>query len=64
MKIFLSSSLVVLSTISFGQTKFAQLDIELPTPNEFRTAAGAPGNHYYQQKADYKIDLVLDDIYQ
>jgi hypothetical protein len=61
MKIFLSSSLLVLSISSFGQTKFAQLDIELPTPNEFRTAAGAPGNHYYQQKADYKIDLVLDD---
>jgi hypothetical protein len=61
MKIFLSSSLLAISIASFGQTKFAQLDIELPTPNEFRTAAGAPGNHYYQQKADYKIDLVLDD---
>jgi hypothetical protein len=44
-----------------AQHKFAQLDSELPTPNEFRTAAGAPGNHYYQQKADYKISLSLDD---
>lgn len=50
--------------LSFGasaQNKFAQLDMELPTPNEFRTASGAPGNHYYQQKADYKISITLDD---
>lgn len=44
-----------------AQNKFAQLDMELPTPNEFRTASGAPGNHYYQQKADYKISITLDD---
>lgn len=44
-----------------AQTKFAQLDIELPTPNEFRNAGGAPGHNYYQQKADYKIYLTLDD---
>jgi hypothetical protein len=47
-----------------AQTKFAQLDIELPTPNEYRTAAGAPGHGYYQQKADYKINLTLDDSKQ
>lgn len=50
--------------LSFGasaQNKFAQLDMELPTPNEFRTASGAPGNHYYQQKADYKISITLED---
>lgn len=45
----------------FAQTKFAQLDMELPTPNEYRTAAGGPGHNYYQQKADYKIQLTLDD---
>lgn len=48
-------------TALMAQTKFAQLDIELPTPNEYRTAAGAPGHGYYQQKADYKINLTLDD---
>lgn len=48
-------------TVLFGQKKFAQLDQELPTPNEYRTAGGAPGHNYYQQKADYKIDAKIDD---
>ena len=50
--------------LSFGQTKFAQLDIELPTPNNYRTASGAPGHGYYQQKADYKISIEIDDATQ
>lgn len=59
------SFLVVCSALSASaQTKFAQLDIELPTPNEYRTAAGAPGHSYYQQKADYKMSLTLDDTKQ
>jgi len=45
----------------FSQSKFAQLDIELPTPNEYRNAAGAPGHNYYQQKADYKIKATIND---
>ena len=49
---------------TFSQSKFAQLDLELPTPNEYRTAAGAPGHGYYQQKADYKINLTIDDATQ
>ena len=44
-----------------NQNKFRQLGQELPTPNAFRNAAGAPGNAYWQQQADYKIDIVLDD---
>ena len=55
---------LIVSIISFNsiaQKKFAQLDQELPTPNEFRTASGAPGNHYYQQKADYKMNITIDD---
>ncbi len=44
-----------------AQNKFAQLGTELPTPNEYRNAAGAPGHHYYQQKADYKINARIDD---
>jgi hypothetical protein len=48
--------------LSFGQqNKFAQLGEELPTPNEYRNAAGAPGHNYYQQKADYDIEVTLDD---
>ncbi|MBP6271688.1 MAG: M1 family peptidase, partial [Fluviicola sp.] len=61
MKHLLIGGSLVVSSILFGQSKFAQLDMELPTPNEFRTAAGAPGNHYYQQKADYKMSITLDD---
>ena len=33
----------------------------LPTPNEYRTASGAPGHRYWQQKADYVISVALDD---
>lgn len=51
-------------SLLLAQNKFAQLDMELPTPNEYRTAAGAPGHNYYQQKADYKINLTIDDATQ
>ncbi|MBO9573705.1 MAG: M1 family metallopeptidase, partial [Chitinophagaceae bacterium] len=30
--------------------------------DEFRTAAGTPGAKYWQNKADYKIDVVLDEV--
>ena len=41
--------------------KFAQLGQELPTPGETRLASGAPGPQYWQQRADYKIKVELDD---
>ena len=41
--------------------KFRQLYQEFSSPNMFRTAAGAPGPAYYQQQADYKMDIELDD---
>lgn len=40
---------------------FRQLDELLPTPNSFRTASGAPGPYYWQQRADYQIQVELDD---
>ena len=43
------------------QNKFAQLEQLLPTPNNYRSASGAPGPEYWQQKADYKINVELDD---
>jgi hypothetical protein len=61
MKKLLFLAITSLSLNSFAQKKFAQLDQELPTPNEFHTASGAPGNHYYQQKADYKMNIAIDD---
>ena len=41
--------------------KFEQLGPILPTPNEYRTASGAPGNKYYQQQVDYDIKCELDE---
>jgi len=41
--------------------KFEQLGTILPDANNFRTASGAPGNQYWQQKADYEIDAFLNE---
>jgi hypothetical protein len=41
--------------------KFSQMYDLLATPNMFRTASGAPGPAYYQQQADYKMDIEIDD---
>ena len=41
--------------------KFRQLEELLPTPNSYRTASGAPGHEYWQQQADYKMKLELND---
>jgi hypothetical protein len=41
--------------------KFEQLGTILPTPNEYRNASGAPGSKYWQQRADYDIDVLLDE---
>ncbi|MCG8307786.1 MAG: M1 family metallopeptidase [Cytophagales bacterium] len=46
---------------SFEGRKFEQLGTILPTPNSYRTASGSPGHEYWQQKADYIIDVELDD---
>ena len=41
--------------------RFEQLGTILPTPNEYRTASGAPGPKYWQQRADYDITCELDE---
>ncbi|MBC7657845.1 MAG: M1 family metallopeptidase [Frankiaceae bacterium] len=41
--------------------KFRQLDELLPTPGSVRTASGAPGHAYWQQRADYKLRASLDE---
>jgi hypothetical protein len=41
--------------------KFEQLGTILPTPNEQRTASGAPGTKYWQQRVDYDIKCELDE---
>ena len=44
-----------------NNNKFKQLYDEFATPNMFRTGSGAPGPAYYQQQADYKMDIEIDD---
>lgn len=41
--------------------RFEQLGTILPTPNEYRTASGAPGPKYWQQRCDYDIICELDE---
>ncbi|HAA10165.1 MAG TPA: aminopeptidase, partial [Cytophagales bacterium] len=64
----LTTMALVLATVAsaFAQTgeyegKFEQLGTELRSPNMFRTASGAPGPNYWQQQADYEIDVTLDE---
>ncbi|MEL6969273.1 MAG: M1 family metallopeptidase, partial [Bacteroidota bacterium] len=45
----------------YNHSKFKQLQYELSTPNVYRTASGAPGHMYWQQQADYVIEVTLDD---
>ena len=59
---FLACSFIVFGQDdNYNHNKFRQLKQELATPNVYRTASGAPGHEYWQQKADYKISIKLDD---
>jgi hypothetical protein len=49
---------------SYNRSKFHQIDELLPTPNSYRTGSGAPGHEYWQQRADYVINVSLDDAKQ
>ena len=57
----------LLSVLAFSASaqqfddKFRQLDELLPTPGATRTASGAPGHAYWQQRADYKLRATLDE---
>ena len=42
--------------------KFEQLGTILPTPNQYRSASGAPGPKYWQQRCDYDIKVTLDEV--
>ncbi|MBE7630319.1 M1 family metallopeptidase [Tenacibaculum piscium] len=62
--IFASSTIFAQKTPQKGHTdqnKFRQLKDLLPTPNDQRTASGAPGHQYTQQKVDYAMVLHLDE---
>ncbi len=53
--------LLTVSILSAQENKFEQLGSLLPTPNDIRSASGAPGHAYWQNRADYSIDVRLDD---
>lgn len=66
MKLWISSALSLFLGMSAyaqntNESKFKQLKEELPTPNVYRTGSGAPGPWYYQQQADYTMNITLDD---
>ena len=44
-----------------SEKRFAQLETLLPTPGLTRSASGAPGPQYWQQRADYRIKVSLDE---
>ena len=46
---------------SQNSDKFKQLDQEIATPNLYRTASGYPGHGYWQNRADYTIDVKIND---
>ncbi len=46
------------------EDQFKQLGPELATPNEQRTASGAPGVKYWQQQVDYSMNIKIDDATQ
>jgi hypothetical protein len=49
---------------NLNYNKFKQLKEEISTPNVYRTASGAPGHQYYQNEADYVMNILLDDNHQ
>lgn len=58
---FIMCSTIIFSQEKKWEDKFKQLGPELATPNDQRTASGAPGKDYWQQRADYNMKIRLDD---
>src|SRR5687768_16312316 len=56
-----AGSIVTKAQDKTWQGKFEQLGEVLPTPNSYRAASGAPGSAYWQQRADYVIDVEVND---
>jgi len=55
-----NAAVIVPPSVLIEGDPFRQLDEVLPTPNDFRTASGAPGPRYWQQKVDHDIEVELD----
>jgi Peptidase family M1 domain len=71
MKKYVTTALTTFSIIHFtlsicqaqynANNRFEQLGAQLPSPNTTRSASGAPGKDYWQQRADYDIKVELDE---
>ena len=62
--------ILLISTFSYStiqsqnqpwQGKFQPIDNMIAPPNSYRTASGAPGKAYWQQRANYNIKAVIDE---
>jgi len=72
-KLFFSFLCCLLSTVStlmaqqpapanyHANSRFEQMGTAMPTPNTYRTASGAPGKEYWQNRVDYDIKVELND---
>jgi hypothetical protein len=63
--LFVFFTFFILSTIKAQnqpwQGKFEPIDNMIAPPNTYRTASGAPGKDYWQQRANYKIKVILNE---
>ncbi len=59
--VFASATSVAQVINSNHGKRFEQLERMLRDPSVYRSASGAPGPQYWQQKADYKIEVTLND---
>lgn len=56
------SCLIIRAQTQPWQGKFEPIDNMIAPPNAYRAASGAPGKAYWQQRADYKIKVVLNEV--
>ncbi|MDO9552483.1 M1 family metallopeptidase [Rhodonellum sp.] len=56
-----SVSLFAQKSVQNHAERFEQLGTTFRSPNVYRTASGAPGHMYWQQKADHEIEVELND---
>lgn len=66
-KIFLSLLLSACAVTLFAQSKFDPKALFDPnfypvSANEYRSASGQPGGKYWQNRADYKLNVTLDTV--
>lgn len=65
--LFVALLLLSISVPAFSQNpnlnynRFKQLEQEFSTPNEYRSASGAPGYAYYQNNANYVMEIELNE---